>query len=144
MLGVKLIYLHIHWWRTSEEIKTKCGQQKAIIYTVCNPLKKTPNVSGIQAKQLGSNSLRTEHAYIKMLWIHSKRNLKAFTILLAKKFTFILLICLFIYVYIYIHVKYMFNILFSTGRCLWVNTNYQKIKTLKVKQTLGTHSSPLC
>lgn len=62
---------------------------------------RTPNISGIQAKQLGSKSLSSEHSYIKMLQINSERTPTAFTILQVKMFTSISLICLYVYVYLY-------------------------------------------
>lgn len=63
VLLVNRKYLHVRWWRTTEEIKTKCGQQKAIIYTNLHPLR------GLQAFQVYKQSSLAASLYVQNMHI---------------------------------------------------------------------------
>lgn len=108
---VNFKYLHVHWWRTTEEIKTKCGQQKAIIYTNLQSAERTPNISGVQAKALGSKSLSTEHAYIKMLQITQwKKSLSLHYFTAQNVYFHFIHVFVCICMHIYTHIKCTLNI----------------------------------
>lgn len=86
---------------TDEELRKSrqnVANKRPLLIQICKLLKGLHTFQVYEQVQLGSKSFSTEHAIPKCCKQHSERDLSAFTVLLAKTFTFTLRTCLLIYV----------------------------------------------